>query len=383
MSAPVPSGRATRVHLHDVVQHVERSHDNFYLQNANNPKLLNDPGLQEFLARQNNLKLNQELEHTRSVIRESKAEIRRLRQKHAEQLETLNEHQNAENQLKEEVRKLKSDNQALNKTLIDMTINKTGDITITEDSTEFNLLQKIHIESSQIGMLRDAIVVTTQQAENADKRMKKLQECYDLQEEKSKQKIAALQAQLNDAMIEIDDKDETIKANISLNQTINIDMAKLELFKDKYDQTLKEFKQAKLESKSRTEEHLRSTVKFQKEYKVIQDKEQKTATALAALTNQLKREKLENAAVTNKYKHSRRMFREEHDKKSKWIKISEEQEAKNSDLAAENLNLTDANLDLTAENMDLMRELAESRMANNILERKVKKIGCFGRFFKI
>merc|ERR1712183_855921 len=105
---------------------------------------------------------------------------------------------------------------------------------------------------------------------------------------------------------------------------------------------------------------------FQKEYKVIQDKEQKTATALAALTNQLKREKLENAAVTNKYKHSRRMFREEHDKKSKWIKISEEQEAKNSDLAAENL--------------DLMRELAESRMANNILERKVKKIGCFGRF---
>merc|ERR1719219_1022213 len=102
--------------------------------------------------------------------------------------------------------------------------------------------------------------------------------CKSVTIQKSKnlnKKIAALRAELDDALIEIREKDETILANISLNQSICIDKEKLELFKNKYEKTLQEFNMAKLESKSRSEDHLRSTVKIQKEFKVIQDKEQK------------------------------------------------------------------------------------------------------------
>jgi len=366
MSAPVPSGRVQNVQNISVLQNVVltsgRDYDEYYLKNSNHPSLRNDPRLHEVLARHHNMKLNKDLEQARSKIEESKTTINSLQQTHSEQLNALTDYKNKENQLEEEVRRLRSDNLALNKTLIDMTINKTGDITITENTSEFNQLQQAHIERSQIRMLRDAIMATQKQAENTDERMKKMQECYDLKEQQSQQKLATLQAQLNDAMIEIDDKDETIKANMDLNQTITIDKAQLQLFKDRYEETLQEYKQAQLESKSRSENHLRTTVKFQQEYKVIQDKEKKTAKALAALTNQLQKEKLENAVVTNKFKHSRRMYQEEHEKKSAWKKISERQEAEISDLT---------------------RELAASRQENKNFEKRLDNIGCFGRLFKI
>ena len=69
------------------------------------------------------MKLNKDLEQARSKIEKSKTTINSLQKTHSEQLNALTDYKNKENQLEEEVRRLRSDNLALNKTLIDMTIN--------------------------------------------------------------------------------------------------------------------------------------------------------------------------------------------------------------------------------------------------------------------
>lgn len=369
--APVPSGRVPNVQ--SIIQHAvhleSRNYDEYYLKNANDPRLRNDPRLHEVLARTFNMQLNKELEQARSEISESKMEIKNLRQTQSEQLNALTDYGNRESQLKEENFQLRSDNQALNKTLIDMTINKTGDIS----TSEFNQLQTMHIERSQIRWLKDEIKATHEQAENANKKMKQMEELYNLSEQESKQKLALKHAELEDAFLKIEEFEETIEKNMDLNKTIIMEMAELEACKDEYEEKLRTYKKQEtlneLDSQSRKRDYLRNTVKFQREYKTIRDKEQKTAKALAALMRQLEKEKRGRAKVTNDFNHASRMFKEEHDKNINLTRISEQQEAKK--------------LDLIAENWDLQRELAESRQENQRLKKKGKTLSCFGRFFKI
>merc|ERR1739847_164709 len=138
MSAPIPSGRVHNVRslIQNQVHLTGQTHDEYFLQNAHDPRLRNDPRLHEVLARTFNMQLNKELEQATSKINESMTTIDSLQQTNTEQLDALAQYKNNEHQLKDEVKRLRSDNEALNKTLIDITINQTGDLTITEDSSE-------------------------------------------------------------------------------------------------------------------------------------------------------------------------------------------------------------------------------------------------------